>query len=170
MRLRLCISPCRQPNLQLPAHMGALAGRLRGNRLGKVLPSFIWKRRWWSKKKEKKRRMWRLTSCNLFNATLRNFWDLRTRVLFNKGFEYPPPTPPHPTGVDRCSVRAEMKDLTEQRSRRLSAPHTMGSFILSYLFVFSPLLFHCNANTIKTNRELCRLPFKDTSHLPHVKF
>lgn len=27
MRLRLCISPCRQPNLQLPAHMGALLSR-----------------------------------------------------------------------------------------------------------------------------------------------
>lgn len=43
MRLRLCISPCRQPNLQLPAHMGlCLAGRLWGNRLVKVLPFFIW--------------------------------------------------------------------------------------------------------------------------------
>lgn len=27
MRLRLCISPCRHPNLQLPAHMGALLSR-----------------------------------------------------------------------------------------------------------------------------------------------
>lgn len=27
MRLCLCISPCRQPNLQLPAHMGALLSR-----------------------------------------------------------------------------------------------------------------------------------------------
>lgn len=52
MRLRLCISPCRQPNLQLPAHMGALAGRLRGNRLGKVLPSFIWKGGGGAKKEE----------------------------------------------------------------------------------------------------------------------
>lgn len=53
MRLRLCISPCRQPNLQLPAHMGALAGRLRGNRLGKVLPSFIWKGCGGAKKRKK---------------------------------------------------------------------------------------------------------------------
>lgn len=75
MRLRLCISPCRQPNLQLPAHMGALAGKLWGNRLGKVVPFFIWK---------KTPQNLELTLCDLFNMTLRNSWDLRTSILLTR--------------------------------------------------------------------------------------
>lgn len=90
-------------------------------------------------------------------------------MLFNKGFEYTPstPTPPHWCGSLLGASRDERFDGAAVKA---SISTSYNGKLHSFVFVcFFPLLFHCNANTIKTNRELCRLPFKDTSHLPHVK-
>lgn len=159
MRLRLCISPCRQPNLQLPAHMGALAGRLRGNRLAKVLPSFIWKG-CGGAKKEKKREDCGGSPRVIFSTRPWEISEIWGQGCFlTRALNIRSPPPPHLCG----SLRAKMKDLTERRTRRLSAPPTLGSIILPCLFVLF-LLFAL------WRVQLCRLPFKDTSPLPHVKF
>lgn len=146
MRLRLCISPCRQPNLQLPAHMGALAGRLRGNRLGKVLPFFI--RRGGGSKKKRKERVCGGSPRVIFSTRpweISEIWGqgcFLTRVL---NIHPLPHLPPAPSGMDRCSVWAEMRDLTDQRSR-LNLLHWKASFsCISLRFSTIFFFFYCNA-------------------------
>lgn len=145
MRLRLCISPCRQPNLQLPAHMGALAGRLRGNRLGKSVAFFHLERMWWSKKGREKKEDCGGSPRVIFSTRpweISEIWG--QGCFFNKGSEYTL-TSPAPTCVDRCEQRWKIWRIGGQDVylRLLQWEATFSRICLCFLSFFP----HCGASS-----------------------